>query len=109
MKAFIAALSVLIVTLGVTVVNDIYCHRVCQSIERSVENGGAAGAEEALRELKNNEFLLKLSVDNGYVSEARVSLESLVAAYECNDEYETTRYIRDSALRVERVRRALII
>ena len=109
MKTFIAACAVFAIMLGVTVTSDVYCYKICKSIEQNVESGTAESSEKALKVFKRNEFLLKISVDNGYVVEAKVSLESLVAAYECNDEYEITRYVKDAALRIERVRRALII
>lgn len=109
MKAFIAACIVFLLMLGTAVTNDVYCHNVCESIERNVCEGSAESAAKALSVFRKNELLLKLSVDNGYVSEASVSLESLIAAHECNDEYEIKRYTRDTALRVERVRRSLFI
>ena len=109
MKAFIAALAVFALTLGACIASDICCHRSCEMIEGAVVGEGAEGAAKALSEFKSKEWLFKLSVDNGYVTEARVSLESLIAAYKCEDSYETVGYIRDTALRVERVRRSLFI
>ena len=109
MRAFIVAIIVLAVTLGCAVASDLYCRDVCMDIERAVRDGGEAGAKNALEKFGRNEFLLKLSVDNGYVSEAEVSLRSLNVAYEHNDAYETARYLDDTLVRVRRVRYALII
>ena len=109
MKAFIIACAVLVLTVALCITNDVYFSDVCRSIEQQVEEGGSEGAKKALNDFERHEFMLKLSVDNGYVSEAKVSLCSLVAAYEHNDGYEIDRYIYDTSIRVKRIRRSLII
>lgn len=109
MKAFVFALVIFILTLGLCTVNDIYCHSVCENINTNVASKTEKGASDALAEFKRNEFLLKCSVDNGYVIEARVSLESLISAYELQDEYEISRYIRDIDVRINRIQKALFI
>ena len=81
MKMFIFATVFLALLLSCCILNDVYCHSVCQSIENAVQNGGYEGAKKAANTFKRNEFLLKCSVDNGYINEAEVSLESLVVAY----------------------------
>ena len=109
MKAFITACVVLTLTLTLTVINDVYYTSVCKEIESTMKSDGYEGATEALKTFKRHEFLLNLSVDNGYVNEAKVSIESLVSAYECDDKYEISRYIKDSSIRMERIRRSLIL
>ncbi len=109
MKAFVIALIVLILTVGLCTANDIYCHYVCDKITESTDIETKEGAQRALDEFKRNEFLFKCSVDMGYVIEARVSLESLISAYELEDEYEISRYIRDIDIRVNRIKKALFI
>ena len=106
MKAFFIALTVLTLLICGVVVNDVYCSDVCNDVIKMTENGSY---EEALEIFKRNEQLLKLSVDNGYVVEARVSLESLFDAYEHNDDYEIARYTSDSCVRIERIRKSLFI
>ena len=109
MKAFIFALSVLLLTLSLTLLCDLYCISVCETVDEAVKTEGFPGAKKALDDFRRHEFLLKLAVDNGYVTEARISLESLISAYECEDEYEISRYKRDIAVRVTRVKKALVI
>lgn len=109
MKAFIIALIVFVLTVGLCTANDIYCHNVCNDITNSVNLGTEEGARQALSKFKRHEFMLKCSVDVGYVVEARVSLESLISAYELQDEYEISRYIRDMDVRVNRLKKALFI
>ena len=94
MKTFIGACIALILTVALCVTNDVYFSGICRDIGRQVEQGGEEGAKKALKEFERHEFMLKLSVDNGYVSEAKVSLSSLVAAYGHDDAYEIDRYIR---------------
>lgn len=109
MKAFIAATAVLCVTFFGALANDFYCRSTCLEIERSITENGENGAKIALEKFERNEFLLKMSVDNGYVSEAEVSLRSLNTAYAHKDGYESARYLEDALVRIRRVRRALII
>lgn len=109
MKAFTCALAILLLTLGIAIANDVYCNSVCIDIEDEISSKNEQSARKALDEFERNEFILKLSVDNGYVSEAEVSLRSLVSAYEHNDSYEISRYIADTLVRIRRVRRALLI
>ena len=109
MKSFIAASIVFLLLIGGVTVNDVYCHTACDQIIKSAEQKNIESAQNALDKFKRNEFLLKCSVDNGYVIEARVSLESLISAYEEKDEYEISRYIRDIQIRVERIQKALFI
>ena len=109
MKAFIIALTVLLLTVGGCIFNDLYCHAVCEDITENVAQESAEGAKKALDIFKRNDFLLSCSVDTGYLSEARVSLESLLAAHECNDEYEIKRYVYDVTVRTNRIKRALFI
>ncbi len=107
MKSFIAATVVFFLTLGAVTVNDVYCHTACDQIIGNAEQKNIESAQNALDKFKRNEFLFKCSVDNGYVIEARVSLESLISAYEEEDEYEISRYIRDIRIRVKRIQKAL--
>ena len=109
MKSFIIALIVLLLTFGLCTANDIYCHHVCESITETVSKNTPQNAQKALNEFKRNEFLLKNSVDTGYIVETRVSLESLISAYELNDEYEISRYIRDVTIHTERIKKSLFI
>ena len=109
MKAFIVALAVFVLLAAVCIANDIYCHKICQSIIENVSKNSPKSAEKALQIFRQNELLLKSSVDAGYIVEARVSLESLISAYECNDEYEISRYIRDIGIRTERIKKSLFI
>ena len=109
MKAFVFALVIFMLTLGLCTVNDIYCHSVCENINTNVASKTEKGASDALAEFKRNEFLLNCSVDNGYVNEARVSLESLIVAYALQDEYEIKRYSADCIVRVNRIKTALFI
>lgn len=109
MKAFISAAVTLILLIGLCVTSDAVCYRACVSIEDAVKSGAADGAAEALSEFKAREWLLGLSVDAGYINEARVSLESLIAAHRHGDAYEAERYIRDTCQRVRRIRRSLFI
>ena len=109
MKAFIIAVTVLVLTFGLCTANDLYCQRVCEEITDNITERTPEGAENALNIFKRNELLLKCSVDNGYVTETRVSLESLIAAYQLNDEYEITRYIYDISIRTNRIKKALFI
>jgi hypothetical protein len=100
------ALTILtLLVCGVTV-SDMYLHDVCEQIIKKTESGYPS---DALEIFKENELLLKNSVDNGYVIEARISLESLIAAYELEDEYEIERYKKDIRIRVKRVQKALFI
>ena len=109
MKSFVAALIVFLLLFGGVLTNDIYCHACCDKIIEGAEQKNIESAQNALDKFKRNEFLFKCSVDNGYVVEARISLESLISAYEENDEYEISRYIRDIRVRMERIRKALYL
>lgn len=109
MKAFTIATVTLILLIGICAVSDAVCYRSCASIENAVKDGGAEAAAEALADFKEREWLLGLSVDAGYINEARVSLESLIAAHRHGDAYETERYIRDACQRIRRIRRSLFI
>lgn len=109
MKAFTSATVTLILLIGLCTANDAVCYRACVRVEDAVKSGEAESAAEALAEFKRVEWLFGLSVDTGYVSEARVSLESLIAAHRHGDSYETERYIRDTCQRVRRIRRSLFI
>ena len=109
MKAFLIALTILtLLVCGVTV-SDVYLSDVCSDVIRITDRGTKESAEAALEKFDKNELLLKNSVDNGYVIEARISLESLIAAYELEDEYEIERYKKDIRIRVKRVQKALFI
>ena len=109
MKAFVFALVILVLTIGLCTANDLYCHSVCDDITAGVLSNTEEGASAALEKFRKNEFLLKCSVDNGYVIEAKVSLESLIAAYAHSDGYEIQRYVYDTDVRVERIRKSLYI
>ena len=109
MKAFLVALTVLVITVCAVTLNDVYLSDVCSDIIKITDTGTRESAEAALEKFDKNELLLKNSVDNGYVIEARISLESLIAAYDLEDEYEIERYIKDIRIRVTRVKKALFI
>jgi hypothetical protein len=109
MKAFVIAIIILTLLVFGCIANDVYCHSVCKDITYAVQNEGGVGAKKALDTFRKNEFLLKCSVDNGYVSEARVSLESLAVAYGLQDRYEIQRYTADSIIRVNRIKTSLFI
>ncbi len=109
MKAFIVALIAFTLTMGICIANDIYCHSVCEDITEAVAENTPQSARKALKKFKENEFVFKSSVDAGYVVEARVSLESLISAYELDDKYEINRYIRDITVRTDRIKKSLFI
>lgn len=109
MKAFLVAVICFSLLISGCIINDIYCNGVCEKVVDILENEGDVGAKKALDVFKSNEFLLKCSVDNGYVNEARVSLESLTVAYACEDDYEIKRYLADCIVRVNRVKTSLFI
>lgn len=109
MKAFVIAIITLTLLASGCIANDVLCHSICDGITLAVQNEGQAGAKKALDTFRKNEFLLNCSVDNGYVNEARVSLESLAVAYGCDDPYEIQRYVADSIIRVNRIKTALFI
>ncbi len=109
MRAFIAALITFSLAVGACIVNDVYCRGVCEDITKTVLKNTPEAAADALSTFKRNEFIFKNSVDAGYVVETRVSLESLISAYELNDEYEISRYIRDITVRTDRIKKSLFI
>ncbi len=109
MKAFVIAIITLTLLVSGCIANDAYCHSVCKDITYAVQNEGDVGAKKALDTFRKNEFLFKCSVDNGYVNEARVSLESLTVAYDLQDTYEIQRYAADSIIRVNRIKTSLFI
>lgn len=89
--------------------SDIYCNSICKKIEKDISDFTEDGAKSAAELFLKNEFILKASVDMGYVNEAKISLKSLEIAYSENETYEARRYAEDALIRVQRIRYALFI
>ena len=109
MKVFICSLAVLLSMIAAVTVSDIYCNSVCKRIEEGISASTEEGAKAATELFLKNEFILKASVDMGYINEAKVSLKSLEIAYSENEPYEARRYTEDALIRVQRIRYALFI